>query len=395
MPLEPHRDASEALSPTVYLHPRKQSGSERTEMVLIGPGQVGSALLRQLGALQRAGQQAPTLVGILRRSGLCHQAAGIDPDTWLKAPSVTPLQSDAGTIARLFDKASGQQKIIIDASAEPSLADHYEQWLGAGINVVTASKLAGSGCFKRYRDIRQSGQGRWYYETTVGAALPVISTLRQLIATGDEIISVRGLLSGSLSWLLKRFQQPSGTPLSFSELIEKAGHKGLTEPDPLEDLSGQDVIRKAIILAREIGMDTDAAEAISRPVADLPPQSAYPFDRDTAAALNRQLTENAAKAAANGRQLVYLADISVRHGIRIGLQEVAATSPFATARACDNVIEIRSRRYLDNPLVIQGPGAGPEVTASGLLAEILQIHHRLKPVAGIQGLNLCSDAAAN
>lgn len=342
------------------------------EVLLIGPGRVGATLLKQIQDLQSNGNLLNLkLVAIARRSGVVHDSEGISVADWQAGCFDATERIPVYSFHRLFSRIAGK-RIIIDATADPAFADYYAQWLIAGIHVITANKEAGGGCcdrFKRILEAQKLGKSRWYFETTVGAGLPVINSIRQLLRSGDQVEKVRGVLSGTLSWLLKCYEPGD----SFSALITQAHRLGLTEPNPLIDLSGEDVARKAIILAREIGLIGSHESIDLEPVIALEPtQQQFPFNELTAKRIDRQMAEALEKAHANHKALAYIADISSK-GIRVGLQQVDQDSPFAAARPGDNIIEVTSKRYTDNPLVIQGPGAGLEVTAGGLLAELVEL----------------------
>ena len=259
----------------------------------------------------------------------------------------------------------------------PDDVNDYPRWLAAGIHVVTPNKLAGSGPLPRWLAIRAAcaSGARFRYEATVCAGLPVVQTLRDLLDTGDELLAVEGMFSGTLAWLCNRHdgQQP------FSALVREAHALGYTEPYPRDDLSGLDVARKLVILAREAGWPLSLEEVA---VESLVPSAlaALPLDAcmQRLDLLDASMAARLAEAQALGGVLRHVASLD-RHGrARVKLVVLPAQHPFAHTRLTDNVVQFTSRRYCDNPLLVQGPGAGPEVTAAGVFSDLLRIAESLE-----------------
>jgi aspartokinase/homoserine dehydrogenase 1 len=263
--------------------------------------------------------------------------------------------------------------VIVDCSASPLVADRYADWLAAGIHVVTPNKQAGAGPNGRYDSIREAAAAsgaRFRYEATVGAGLPVISTLRDLIDTGDTVLSVEGIFSGTLAWLFNRFDGS----VPFSQLVVEARGLGYTEPDPRDDLSGTDVARKLVILAREAGRTLNLEDVA---VESLVPASLREASVDDFMArlgeVDTLFAGRLAKAGANNQVLRYVARLDAEGQASVGLVEVPKDHAFANLRLTDNIVQFSTRRYCDNPLIVQGPGAGPEVTAAGVFADLLRV----------------------
>ncbi|MFZ2234980.1 MAG: bifunctional aspartate kinase/homoserine dehydrogenase I, partial [Dokdonella sp.] len=205
---------------------------------------------------------------------------------------------------------------------------------------------------------------------TVGAGLPIIQTLRDLIDTGDRLIAVDGILSGTLAWLFNRYDGS----VPFSELVREAHALGYTEPDPRDDLSGLDVARKLVILAREAGMSLSLDDVV---VEGLVPSALVDVPRDELldrlGELDAALAERLANAHANKHVLRYVARLDCDGNANVGLVALPDAHAFAHLQLTDNIVQFTTRRYQDNPLIVQGPGAGPEVTAAGVFADLLRV----------------------
>jgi len=239
--------------------------------------------------------------------------------------------------------------------------------------VITPNKRANASEMAYYRRLRQSNRSvgaHYLYETTVGAALPVIQTLRDLVQTGDEIVEIEGILSGTLSFLFNSYdgRRP------FSALVEQARSLGYTEPDPRDDLSGMDVARKVVILAREMGVSLELTEVELRSLVPeaLQAGSVAEFlaslpDHDGAMEGRRR------EAEASGNVLRFVGRVSREGQASVGLRAYPTNHPFARVQLTDNIVLFRTRRYRENPLVVQGPGAGREVTAAGVFADLLRL----------------------
>lgn len=346
---------------------------------LIGPGRVGSALLEQLRGAQSR---------LARDSGLELKLCGVvaSKRMWLDCDD-TELNgrhggaqvwrpNDLDAFAEHVRGTDGRHALLIDCSANDEVASHYPHWLAAGIHVVTPNKLAGSGPLARWQAIHAAcaGGARFRYEATVCAGLPVVQTLRDLLDTGDELLAVEGMFSGTLAWLCNRHDGRH----PFSALVREAHALGYTEPDPRDDLSGLDVARKLVILAREAGWplsleDVDLQSLIPATLAALPREQFM----DRLHELDAPMAARLAEARAAGGVLRHVAHLDRQGRASVRLMVLPATHAFAHSRLTDNVVQFSTRRYCDNPLLVQGPGAGPEVTAAGVFADLLRIAESL------------------
>jgi len=353
--------------------------SDRTVSIgLIGPGLVGGELLNQFRAqeawLHETQHIDLRLRGIANSRRMVLHDGGIKVSGWKETFERQSWDADLELFADHIQAPHLPHAVILDCTASPFVAQHYAQWLERGIHVITPNKLANTGPianYKRLRDLGDRVSVRYLYEATVGAGLPVISTLRELIRTGDRVHRIEGVLSGTLSFLLGSYTDER----RFSEIVSEAAERGFMEPDPRDDLSGLDVARKAVILGREFGLDLDLANIsvdslVPSALADcddaqrfLSELSKYDDEKE----LLRRRAEDA------GEVLRYGAVIEAGGRVEVGLQQVARDHPFATIRPGDNIIAFTTDRYAERPLIVQGPGAGPAVTAAGVFGDLLRL----------------------
>jgi len=349
-------------------------------LVVVGIGKVGSALLRCLHARQASLRERRIdlrVIAIADSRRFVVDADGIDLERWRGRLDASDRRADPSALAYEIAGLELANAALIDCTAESSIVDAYPAFIDANLHVVTPNKLASVLPWGRYMALRELFAAREKHfldATTVGAGLPVLSTLRDLIASGDAIVRVEGLLSGTLGYLFNTFD--GGVP--FSTLVRDAHSAGYTEPDPREDLSGRDVARKLLILGRQTGsqMDLDdvcADSLIPRCAVDGPfsPQFFSAFaagDGDMRARLDR--------ARARGHVLRYVGTLEGGRA-HAELRDVPGDHPFAATRGSDNVIAITSNRYRDSPLVVQGPGAGADVTAQGVFSDIVKLLNHL------------------
>jgi len=358
-----------------FFEPRK-----RLDLVVVGVGNIGSALLQQLKQqrhyLLSRGFDV-RVVALARSTRFAVSASGIDIGQWKRVLGASRHTMNPRSLAKAIADLELTDAALVDCSANPEVVDAYPAFIDANLHIITPNKLANALPWGRYsalKDQLSRRQKHFFYEANVGAGLPIMSTLRDLIASGDEILRIEGILSGTLSYLFNTFD--GTTP--FSALVKEAHRIGFTEPDPRDDLSGQDVARKLLILGREIGLRMELDEV---KVDSLVPRALRKgrFSEKFFTDLARYDADIDARVAAARRRGSVLRYVGVLENGRAqaGLKEFRATHPVASAKGSDNVIAFTTRRYRKTPLVVQGPGAGADVTAMGVFSDILKLLHYL------------------
>ncbi len=363
--------ALRAVHASFYLSPHTLS------IGVIGPGTVGRVLLDQLASqserLRRDFKLDLRVRGILSSKKMLLSERGASLANW---PAEFAGASATADLARFVEHVGADylpHRVIIDCTASGEVAKHYADWLAAGIHVVTPNKKANSADMASYRHLqeaRRKGGSHYLYEATVGAGLPVIQTLRDLRETGDDVTSIEGIFSGTLAYLFNVYDGSR----EFSDIVGEAKQRGYTEPDPRDDLSGMDVARKLIILGRELGM---ALEMSQVQVESLVPAGLEQGSIESfLASLPRHdaaMRKRFEIARAAGKVLRYVGRLGADGTATVGVMELDARHAFANIALTDNVVRFATSRYCNNPLIVQGPGAGPEVTAGGIFADLLRL----------------------
>ncbi|KAJ6825087.1 bifunctional aspartokinase/homoserine dehydrogenase 1, chloroplastic-like isoform X2 [Iris pallida] len=361
-------------------HSRFYLSKTTIAMGIIGPGLIGGTLLDQLrdqaAVLKEKLNIDLRVMGITGTRTMILSNLGIDLTKWKELQKEEAQVADLEKFAQhVHENHFFPNTVMVDCTADTRVANHYFDWLCKGIHVITPNKKANSGPLDRYLKLRtqqRKSYTHYFYEATVGAGLPIISTLQGLLETGDKILSIEGIFSGTLSYIFNNFK---GTR-TFSDVVAEAKEAGFTEPDPREDLSGTDVARKVIILARESGLklelsDIEIVNLVPEPLRENLSIEEFmhqlpKFDGD--------LTKERNDAEAAGEVLRYVGavDVSKEQG-SVKLRRYSKDHPFAQLSGSDNIIAFTTMRYKNQPLIIRGPGAGAEVTAGGVFSDILRL----------------------
>jgi aspartokinase/homoserine dehydrogenase 1 len=362
--------ALRAVHAAFYLSPNTLS------IGLIGPGTVGRVLLAQIETQierLRALNLDLRVRGIASSKRMLLEEGAVDLTHWPERLATAGEPLDMAKFVNHVQAEYIPHTVIVDCTASAQVADHYVSWLRRGIHVITPNKKANSGSMPYYRSLHEAGRAagtHYLYEATVGAGLPVIQTLRDLRQTGDEITRIEGIFSGTLAYLFNVFDGRA----TFSSIVRAAREKGYTEPDPRDDLSGMDVARKLIILGREMGLTLEMSDV---KVNGLVPKAVENCSVDE---FMQRLPEfdglmalKHSNAAKKNEVLRYVGRIDAEGHATVGLVRLDARHAFANIALTDNVVRFATRRYCDNPLIVQGPGAGPEVTAGGVFSDLLRL----------------------
>jgi len=358
-----------------FFEPRKKLG-----VILIGPGNIGAALLRQIqqqhSFLQSNGFDV-RVCGIANSKRFILSPAGINLKHWKDELGRSSQRMDPAEFLRQLSQIPLTNAVVIDCTASSGIVDLYENFVRLNMHIITPNKRANVLPWRRYKQLTEllkSRQKYFLYEANVGAGLPIISTLNDLIASGDQIVKIEGMFSGTLSHL---FNYYDGTR-PFSALVQEAMELGYTEPDAREDLSGDDVARKLLILARQLGLKMDMkqinAENLVPPALRRGSFSKGFFQQY--AKYDEAIKQRLDAARAKGSVLRYVGVLQGNAAFA-GIKEIPASHLFASTKGSDNIIAFTTHRYARTPLVVQGPGAGADVTAMGVFSDLLKLLHYL------------------
>ena len=357
------------------------SDTKELHLFMIGVGLIGSTLIEQIRSQAKFLKEKRGLeikvVGLSNTKKMVFEENGVDLGKWKDELLASSNPADISVFVSKMKNMNLSNTIFVDNTANEKVAQFYESILESSISVSTPNKIATSSSYLQYLRLKNIAAKRgvqFVYETNVGAGLPIISTLNDLMLSGDQIIKIEGVLSGSMSFIFNNL----GDKVTFSEIVKTAKEKGFTEPDPREDISGADIRRKILILARETGLDMEAA--------DVEIENILPKNAQDAKTVEKFFTELEKadghfenireKAEKEGKALRMIATLE-NGKAKIGLEAVGADHPFYSLSGSDNMIVFTTERYKERPLVVRGPGAGAEVTAAGVFAEIIQIGNYL------------------
>ncbi|MEZ8884495.1 bifunctional aspartate kinase/homoserine dehydrogenase II [Vibrio sp. 10N.222.54.F6] len=366
---------SETSSLVKGIHSQLFQAQKRVAIALCGKGNIGSSWLslfaEQKAELEKRRGMNFELVAVVDSQTYWFDDQGIDATSVGKRFDDESIANNGNDwLERLGSIQGYDEAVVLDVTASPVLAAKYLQIAQQGIHLISANKVAGSASSEYYHQVQDAFakiSRHWLYNATVGAGLPINHTVRDLRESGDDIIALSGIFSGTLSWL---FQQFDGT-VPFSELVDLAWQQGLTEPDPRADLDGSDVMRKLVILARESGLDIEPenVKVESLVPAELQDLSVDDFF-DKASVLSEELAERLEKAHSQQKVLRYVARLEKNGKATVGVEALSKEHALANLLPCDNIFAIESKWYKDNPLVIRGPGAGREVTAGAIQSDL-------------------------
>lgn len=353
------------------------SDKKTAHVFLVGTGLIGSTLIRQVNdQFQKLSEHSRLEVKLV---GVANSKKMLFNENGLLLESCLSQMKESGEIMNLQEYISKMttlnlpSSVFVDCTSSEEVSSLYEEVLGANISIVTPNKRANAGSFADYlklKNLTQQKGVRFLYETNVGAGLPVINTLNDLILSGDAVIRIEAVLSGTLNFIFSSFTSEK----KFSEVVAEAKTKGYTEPDPRDDLSGMDVARKILILAREAGIALELADieienlvpeecraemGVSTFLAKLKDHDTH-FDNLLTAVEKKGEKLRYQAVLENGKASVKLGSVSIGH-------------PFYSLAGSDNIILLTTERYHERPMVIRGPGAGAEVTAAGVFADIIRI----------------------
>ncbi|MEQ9288139.1 MAG: bifunctional aspartate kinase/homoserine dehydrogenase I [Cyclobacteriaceae bacterium] len=366
------RKALNALHESFFLSRRK-----KLNLYMIGVGNVGGTLLDQIAAqhsyLLENEQIDLRVVGIANSKRMHFEMDGIDLENWKNTLMEKGVGMDNDLFMGKIKKFNLINSVFIDNTANADIAALYKDALLNNISIVTPNKIACASAYENYKELKNISQeynSRYLFETNVGAGLPIISTLSDLIKSGDKINKIQAVLSGSLNFIFNYFNADT----KFADIVKQAQVDGYTEPDPRIDLSGIDVMRKILILVRESGFKLELEDIKSEPF--IPEDCMKTKSVDD---FYKGIQENEAhfqkifaKAAKAGKRLKYVATFD-KGEASVGLQEIPSDHPFYNLEGKDNIVLFFTNRYSEQPLVIKGAGAGASVTASGIFADIMKI----------------------
>ncbi|MCD8742299.1 bifunctional aspartate kinase/homoserine dehydrogenase I [Mucilaginibacter roseus] len=343
----------------------------------LGTGNIGKTLFSQLNAhadfLRNENGIQVKVVGISNTRKMTFDADGIELNNWQASLDESNDKADLRLFIDTMKSMNLPNCVFIDNTASPVPVEFYEEVLNSAISVVTCNKIGNSGSYSRYKAFKDAARTHgvdFFYETNVGAGLPIIRTLRDLMNSGDRVQRIEAILSGTISFIFNQFKGDA----NFHDVVKLAQEKGYTEPDPRDDLRGTDFMRKILILARDAGHTLEAADVQIESILPTACLDAATVD-DFYAALKAEdayFTNLKQQAESGGKVLRYIGKLEDGKA-SITLQMVDENHPFYMLSGSDNIISFTTDRYKERPLVVKGPGAGAEVTAAGVFADLVNV----------------------
>lgn len=373
-------NSNDAVKAVNVIHSAFYLSHRLVNLFIVGTGSIGSTLLKQIKERQQELVEKNGLLinicGLANSKKMVIDESGIGLDNWRQRLNKDGQPFGTDELLTEIKKQKLINTILVDATASDEIACRYSDFLSAGIHIVTPNKRANTmehAYYDQLMALTKEHRLHYFYEATVAAGLPLISTIKNLQNSGDEIIRIEGILSGTLSYIFNTLSEHK----TFSQAVRDAHKQGFTEPDPRDDLSGMDVARKLLILAREIGLRKELEDV---QVQSLLPDKLMVGDLDefwqNLPKIDAQFEAQRIKAAEKCMTIRYIAELDEKI-CRVAVKEVDQNHALAQSGATDNNIQITSKRYFDSPLTIQGPGAGREVTAGGVFADIISLGFHL------------------
>lgn len=343
----------------------------------IGTGNIGATLFKQLEnqhdfLLDKNGIEIK-VVGISNSRKMLFNTEGVDLSNWSDELAKNGTESDLALFVERMKTLNLPNCVFIDNTASKLPATYYEDIFKSNISIVTCNKIANSGKYEQYKTLRDTAHKHgvdFFYETNVGAGLPIVRVLKDLMLSGDRIVKIEAILSGTISYIFNNFKADA----SFYNVVKQAQELGYTEPDPRDDLGGIDFMRKMLILARDAGYAIEAEDVDLGAI--LPPAC---LKADTVDSFYTELQrengyfeEMKKKAADENKVIRYIGKLE-NGKVSISIQFVDENHPFYALSGSDNIISFTTERYKERPLVVKGPGAGAEVTAAGVFADLVNV----------------------
>ncbi|KKO93006.1 aspartate kinase [Sphingobacterium sp. Ag1] len=343
----------------------------------IGTGNIGATLFKQLenqhDFLLDKNDIEIKVVGISNSRKMLFNTEGVDLNNWSDELAKNGTESDLALFIDRMKALNLPNCVFIDNTASKLPATYYEDIFKSNISIVTCNKIANSGKYEQYKTLRDTAHRHgvdFFYETNVGAGLPIVRVLKDLMLSGDRILKIEAILSGTISYIFNNFKADA----SFYDVVKQAQELGYTEPDPRDDLGGIDFMRKMLILARDAGYAVEAEDVDLGAI--LPPAC---LKADTVDSFYTELQqeneyfEAMKKKAANENKVIRYIGKLENGKVSIAIQFVDENHPFYALSGSDNIISFTTERYKERPLVVKGPGAGAEVTAAGVFADLVNV----------------------
>ncbi|WP_166419924.1 bifunctional aspartate kinase/homoserine dehydrogenase II [Pseudoalteromonas sp. Z1A8] len=365
------------------LHDKLVNKGQEIAIIVAGLGNVGEVFIHQLAdQFERlSGDFSIKLVALVRSQEMLFNLSGVNPQTWKKQWQLEAIKYQSNDLLNAINELDYEHKVVIDITASEQFSQLYTGFVQSGCHLISANKYAGTAPTLWYQTLRNNLAERnlhWRYNTSVGAGLPINFALADLQNSGDKITRIEGVFSGTLSWLCSKYDGST----AFSELVLEAQEMGFTEPDPREDLSGRDMQRKLLILARELGVELELDDiSLSALMPDELTLGNWDDFLNKKAQLDAFIEEHAAAAKAKNSVLRYTGLLEITNDkviAKVGIAYVPNGNALVNLTPGDNIFVINSKWYNDNALVIQGPGAGREVTAAGIHSDLYWLVQNLK-----------------